>query len=82
MQVKKLVYTIAEAERKCIPTIKEVLTNRIASVTYSFKRRYIILFGNAIHRLKAFHYKYKKINRLKLDVHQDRNREERCGHGG
>ena len=44
--------------------------------TSKFKKRYIILFGNATHRLKASHYKYKKkINRLKLDVHQDRNRE-------
>ena len=33
------------------------------------------MFGNATHRLKASHYKYQKINRLKLDVHQDRNRE-------
>ena len=30
------------------------------------------MFGNAIHRLKASHYKYQKINQLKLDVHQDR----------
>ena len=35
-----------------------------------------MLFGNALHRLKASHYKYQKINQLKLDVHQDRNRDE------
>ena len=40
-----------------------------------------MLVGDAIHRLKASHYKYQKINRLKLDAYQDRNREERCGHG-
>ena len=33
------------------------------------------MFVNATYRLKASHYKYQKINRLKLDVHQDRNRE-------
>ena len=75
------IYIIVEAERKWIPTIKGALTNRITSSdTYNFKKRYIILFGNAIHPLKASQYKYKKINRLKLDVHQDRNREERCEH--
>ena len=42
---------------------------------FKFKKQYIILFGNATHRLKASHYKYQKINQLKLDVHQDRNRE-------
>ena len=36
------------------------------------------IVGNATpFRLKASYYKYQKINRLKLDVHQDRNREER-----
>ena len=45
------IYLIAEAERKCVPTIKEVVTNRI-------KKRYIMLFGIAAHRLKAINYNF------------------------
>ena len=42
---------IAEAERKWIPIIKEVVTNRI-------KKQYIMLFGIVAHRLKAINYNF------------------------
>ena len=37
----KLVYIIAEAERKWVPTIKDVMTNKKKD-TYNLKKRYII----------------------------------------
>ena len=45
------IYIIAEAERKWVPIIKEVVTNRI-------KKQYIMLFGIAAHRLKAINYNF------------------------
>ena len=52
-----LVYIIAEAERKWIPTIKEALTNRIIADTFHLKKRYIILFSNA-----TIPFKSEKLN--------------------
>ena len=74
---------IAEAERKWIPTIKEVLTNRITAYLkfrhISFKKRYIILFGNATHHLKGSYYKYQKYNWLIL---KDTRKQKQKGDEG
>ena len=60
----------------------EMLTNRITAylkfrhISLKKKKRYIILFYNATHGLKASHYKYKKINRLeRSDEDKESNRE-------
>ena len=56
------IYIIAEVERKWIPTIKEVVTNRIIADTFHLKKaiHYIVLQGK--YRLTVMVYILKKKN--------------------